>query len=324
MKQLIVSTILLLAGLTPAVAEWTGNPYSGRQDNHISGRASDGADVKLHGRDVEIAPQGECWLVRSAGSGAALPPGARAEFIPFKSQRSFNSYRQNNERGQQARECAFNMPVALCGVDVGQTGHRALGTVVGPFTYDTGEDVVTLTLRADRQGNSSDYGWSISTQSGSCEPSGPGCSDSVYAAAHPDECRRVPDPQDCTDPIWRASHPAQCGVLDPYCPSGYTAHVVKGLTPTYYDASGPGTYNPNTVVGCASPSALATPTSCPPSDHQSFQSIQTVNGSYGFPVIWFCGYYGALDNVDYDNQWGGFPTLCANDFGSGVACGADR
>jgi hypothetical protein len=322
-KQLVLSALLLIAGLTPAAAEWSGSPYSGRQEHHIAGRTSDGADIQLRGRDVEIAPQGACWLVNSAGSGAALPPGARAEFIPFRSPRSFDSYRENNVRGRQAQQCAFNMPVTLCGASVGQTGHRALGTAVGPFTYDTGDEVVTLTLRAERQGSGRDYGWSVASQSGSCDSSGPGCSDPDYAEAHSAECV-APDPRNCDDPDYRATHSAECGAIDPYCPAGYTARVVLGLTPTYYDASGAGSYNPNTVVGCASSSALATPTSCPASDHQSFQSIRTDAAPYGFPAIWFCGYYGALDESDYNDQWGDFPTLCANDFGSGAACGAAR
>jgi hypothetical protein len=132
------------------------------------------------------------------------------------------------------------------------------------------------------------------------------------------------DPRNCDKPDYAAQHPAQCGPIDPYCPAGYTASVVLGLTPTYYDVSGPGSYNPNTVVGCASSSALATPTRCPASDHQSFQNIRTDAAPYEFPAVWFCGYYGALDNLDYDNQWGDFPTVCANDFGSGAACGAAR
>lgn len=324
MTRMLLATAALVVVAVPAAADWSGSPYEGRTTYHNSTRPNESAGVKPQGHNAVISPAGKCWLVTTTDLPADAPPGAWKQYIPFKSSAEFESYRAGKgQAGHPPEECAFNMPVSLCGADVGQTGHRALGTVVGPFTYDTGEDVVTLTLRADRQGTGSDYGWSVASQSGSCEAdSDPDCSDPDYRAAHPDRC--VVQPLNCSDPDYAAQHPAQCGSLDPYCPAGYTASAVLGLTPTYYDASGPGTYNPNTVVGCASPSALATPTSCPASDHQSFQSIRTDAAPYGFPAVWFCGYYGALDNLDYDNQWGDFPTVCANDFGSGAACGAAR
>lgn len=320
----VAGVLLAVAVVSPAKAEWSGNPYGGRQDHHIPGRPAEGGDVALHGRDVVLSPQGECWLVRTTAPEnvpSQLKGRVRSQFIPFNSRAEFESYLQNNEQGRQAKRCAFNMPVSLCGQAVGQTGHRALGTVVGPFTYDDGERSASMTLRADRQGTSNDYGWSIASETGSCEAGlGADCSDPAYAAAHPDQCQRVPEPRNCDNPRYRASHPDECRVPDPYCPAGYTAHVVLELSPTYYDGSGPGTYNPNTVIGCASASALATPTRCPASDYQGFQSFRTESAPYGFPAVWFCGYYGSLDGVDYDSQWGSFPTFCAHDLGSGQSC----
>lgn len=322
MKKLTLSALLILAGLTSAAAEWSGSPYSGRQDYHISGRASDGAEIQLRGRDVEIAPQGECWLTRSAESGTALPPGARAEFIPFRSRSSFESYRQNNTRGRQAQQCAFNMPVELCGATAGQTGHRALGTVVGPFTYDTGTETVTLTLRADRQGTSDDYGWSVASQSGSCAVgSAADCSDADYAAAHPDQCSVAP--RNCDNPQYIATHPEECSAPDPYCPAGYTTHVLLSLVPIYYDESGAAHGNPHTLITCARTSptlALATPTSCRYSQFQLASIRHTSGAAYGFPNVGFCGYDGSLDTRDYNVQWGDFPTFCAHDLGAGSPC----
>jgi hypothetical protein len=321
----VAGLLLAIAVVSPAAAEWSGNPYGGRQDHHIAGRPAEGGDVALHGRDVVLSPQGECWLVRTTAPEnvpSQLKGRVRSQFIPFNTRAEFESYLRNNAQGQQAKRCAFNTFVELCDGPVGQTGHRALGTVVGPFTYDDGERTASITLRADRQGTDSDSGWSVISRTGSCE-AGPAadCSDPAYAAAHPAQCGT--SPRDCDDPRYRANHPDQCRAPDPYCPAGYTAHVVLELSPTYYDESGPGTYNPNTFVGCARTSphpALATPVACPPSQHQSVGVRSTRGAPYDFPDVGFCGYHGSLDRVDYANQWGSFPTFCAHEMGSGQSC----
>src|SRR3546814_18191061 len=96
--------------------------------------------------------------------------------------------RANNAQGRQAVQCAFNMPVALCGESVGQTGHRPLGTVVGPFTYEDVDVTASVTLRADRQGQTDDYGWSIQYTTGSCEGAlVVDCGDTVEEAAPPEK-----------------------------------------------------------------------------------------------------------------------------------------
>lgn len=327
--RIATALVLTFIAAVPAAADWAGDPYSGRQNYHLSGRPSQGADVRTSGREVPVAPQGECWLVRTASPATTrLPAGARSQFIPFNTRAEFDSYRVNNAQGRSAAQCAFNMPVTLCGATVGQTGHRALGTVVGPFVYEDGETTASVTLRADRQGNNSEYGWSVASVTGTCEPAGPGCSDSDYAAAHPDQCGIPVDPGQCSDPDWRASHPAQCGVADPHCPAGYSTHVLLGLIPTYYDESGgDGHANPHTTVGCArtSPSpALATPLSCRPSTFQSAALLHANPSPYtGLSGIGFCGYGGSLDSIDWNNQWGGFPTFCAHALSTGTTCVGD-
>lgn len=321
---------LLVAASAPAAADWSGSPYSGRQDYHLQARPAQGADIATHGRDVAIAPQNECWLTQTEAPTRHLPAGVRSQFIPFNTRAELESYRVNNAQGRQAVQCAFNMPVALCGESVGRTGHRPLGTVLGPFTYDDGDAAASVTLRADRQGKNDDYGWSVQSMTGSCDVSAPDCSDPVYRAAHPDQCTDLSDLDRCADPVYAATHLEQCGPRDPYCPSGYSTHVLIGLIPQYYDESGgDGHANPHTTVSCArtSPSAaLATPVSCRPSAFQQgyVQHTQTQPGHPGLSSVGFCAYYGSLDTIEWTAQWGAFPSFCAHDLGTGERCTSER
>src|SRR3546814_9530773 len=117
--------------------------------------------------------------------------------------------------------------------------------------------------------------------------------------------------------LFRSTHPEQCGLSDPYCPSGYSTHVLFGLIPRYYDESGgDGHANPHTTVGCAraSPSvALATPVTCRPSTFQQdyFRHTEFRPGSPSLSDVGFCAYYGSPDTNDCNVQWGAFPTFCA-------------
>ena len=330
--RILAALFILVAVCAPADADWSGSPYAGRQDYHLRARPAQGADIATRGRDVAIAPQNECWLTQTEAPTKHLPAGVRSQFIPFNTRGEFESYRANNAQGRQAVQCAFNMPIALCGESVGQTGHRPLGTVVGPFTYEDGDVTASVTLRADRQGKNDDYGWLVQSMTGSCDASLPrDCTDPDYAAAHPAQCNiDVPDPRLCDDPAYAVTHPEICGFGDPYCPIGYSTHVLFGLIPRYYDESGgDGHANPHTTVGCAraSPSvALATPVTCRPSTFQQdyVRHTEVQPGNPSLSDVGFCAYYGSLDTNDWNVQWGAFPTFCAHDLGTGERCSSER
>ncbi len=239
----IVAVVGTAGLVTPAAAEWSGSPYAGRHDHHLRDRPSQGADVALRGRDVAIAPQGACWLARTAAPGggalAGGPAGARSQFIPFNTPAEFDSYRANSAEGRAARACAFNTTVELCGASVGQTGHRALGTVVGPFSYTDGAISASVTLRAERQGRHDDHGWSIAATAGSCEPPAADCAPGGDAGGDPagnpagylgGECPPpTPDPPGCADPGYASANPAECGPGDPHCPAGFALHLLLDL-----------------------------------------------------------------------------------------------